>query len=173
MPRDSNQSLSEERIVAAALAIIDEHGWDGFSMRRLAQALDVWPMAVYRYYRDKDELIDAVVAAAADRVELPDDDDWHGRLRALLIEARAALGSVDRERAHRALESGAGERLSTAARAALGEAGFDRRTADRVWRALFGYAIGYPGFAGDRRDQFEFGLDALLEGLLVSRPSPA
>jgi AcrR family transcriptional regulator len=142
-------------------------------MRRLAQDLDVWPMAVYRYFRDKDELIDAVVAAAADRVELPDDDDWRDRLRGLVLEARAALGTVEREHGRRALDTAAGKRLTAAAHAALAEGGFDRRAGDRVWRALLGYAIGYPGFAGDRRDQFEFGLDALLDGVLVSRPSPA
>jgi AcrR family transcriptional regulator len=171
MAGNTPSGLSEERIVTAALAIVDEHGWDGFSMRRLAQELDVWPMAVYRYFHDKDELVDAVVAAAADRVELPDDDDWRARLRALLLDARAALGSVDRERGQRALDTAAGKRLTAAAQAALAEGGFDRRTGDRVWRALFGYAIGYPGFAGDRRDQFEFGLDGLLDGLLVSPPS--
>jgi AcrR family transcriptional regulator len=173
MARDTPPGLSEERIVAAALAIVDEHGWEAFSMRRLAQELDVWPMAVYRYFRDKDELIDAVVGAAAERVELPTEDDWRERLRALLIEARAALGDLDRDRAARALDTPAAKRLSAAAHGALAEGGFDRRTGDRMWRALFGYAIGYPGFAGDRRDQFEFGLDGLLDGVLVTRPSPA
>jgi AcrR family transcriptional regulator len=174
MARDtSQQQLSPERIVAAALAIVDAHGWDAFSMRKLAEELDVWPMAVYRYFRDKDELVDAVVAAAAGRVELPDDVDWRARLKALLVEARTALGTIDRDRSHRALDTAAGRRLTAAAHAALAEAGFDRRAADRAWRALLGYAIGYPGFAGDRRDQFEFGLDGLLDGVLVRLPSRA
>jgi AcrR family transcriptional regulator len=178
MPSDPTPGLSSERIVAAALAIVDEHGWDGFSMRRLAQELDVWPMAVYRYFRDKDELADAVVAAAAGRVELPDDVDWRDRLRALLVEARLALGGIDHDRAGRALETSAGRRLTAAAHAALAEGGFDKRPADRAWRALFGFAIGYPGFVGDRRDQFAFGLDRLLDGVLAaetasSRPSLA
>jgi AcrR family transcriptional regulator len=177
MTRAIPPGLTQERIVAAGLAIVDEHGWDAFSMRRLAEELDVWPMAVYRYFRHKDELVDAIVAAAADRVELPDDDDPRVRLRALLMEARVALNAIDRERAHRALDSPAGRRLTRAAHAALAEAGLDKRSADRAWRALLGFAIGYPGFAGDRRDQLDFGLDALLAGVLAPAllrpPSPA
>jgi AcrR family transcriptional regulator len=164
--RPTPQQLSSARIVAAALAIVDEDGWEALSMRRLAERLDVWPMAVYRYFHDKDELTDAVVAAAAERVRLPDDDDWLARLRGLLLEARAALGEVDREHARPALGTEAGTRLTVAALAALAEGCFDADRADRMWRALFGYAVGYPGLDGDDPDQFEFGLDRLLDGVL-------
>ncbi len=57
--------LSRERILDAALELVVDDGWNGLSMRRLAQELDVWPMAVYRYFRDKDELLDAVVEQLA------------------------------------------------------------------------------------------------------------
>jgi AcrR family transcriptional regulator len=162
------QQLSADRIVIAALGIVDREGWDALSMRRLAQELDVWPMAMYRHFRDKDELTDAVVAAAAARVELPDDEEWRPRLRALLLEARAALGDVERNHSGRALETDAGRRLTGAGHGALHEAGFGAGEADRVWRALFGYAVSYPGFAGDAPDQFEFGLDRLLDGVLAT-----
>src|SRR6185503_4133764 len=44
-PQRSPAGLSRERIVAAALAIIDAEGIEGFSMRGLAQALGVYPTA--------------------------------------------------------------------------------------------------------------------------------
>jgi TetR/AcrR family tetracycline transcriptional repressor len=55
--------LSRERIVDAAFRLLEQDGWDALSMRRLAQELDVWPMAVYRYFRDKDELVEALSRA--------------------------------------------------------------------------------------------------------------
>src|SRR3954470_5162375 len=54
--------LSRDRILNAARAVVEEDGLDALSMRRLAQELDVWPMSVYRYFRDKAELVDAVAA---------------------------------------------------------------------------------------------------------------
>src|SRR4051794_17134970 len=73
--------LSRERILDGALRLIEREGLGALSMRRLAQELDVWPMAVYHYFRDKAELLDAVAASAAGLVELPSPgDSWRGRL---------------------------------------------------------------------------------------------
>src|ERR687896_123729 len=86
--------LSEERIVEAALALVEREGWDGLSMRRLAQELDVWPMAVYRYFRDKDELLDAMLGAAADGVTIPPArGPWRKQMSDLLREVRRTLGT--------------------------------------------------------------------------------
>jgi AcrR family transcriptional regulator len=58
--------LTRAAIVEAALALVDEHGIDGLTMRALAKRLGVDPMAVYRHVRDKDALLgamcDAVIA---------------------------------------------------------------------------------------------------------------
>src|SRR3954466_5274956 len=84
--------LSRERIIDAAVGLLEEDGWDALSMRRLAQELDVWPMAVYRYFRDKDELVDALVDHAAGRMELPGTEgSWRERLRGPLAAARVPL----------------------------------------------------------------------------------
>lgn len=47
--------------MVAALAIIDESGVEALTMRRLGQALDRNPMAVYRHARDKDAVLDGVL----------------------------------------------------------------------------------------------------------------
>src|SRR3954462_15307587 len=84
--------LSRERIVETSFRLLEQDGWDALSMRRLAQELDVWPMAVYRYFRDKDELVDALVDHAAGRMERPaPEGDWRERLRGLLDAARVTL----------------------------------------------------------------------------------
>ena len=140
--------LSRELVLSTALELVDRDGASALSMRRLAQELDVWPMAVYRYFRDKDELTAALVDAAADRIEAPRRGSWRERLVALLRDARAALDADG---------AAARDRLADVALPILGEAGLD----DRAWRILFGYAI---GFAGSDED-FDAGLDLLLDGL--------
>lgn len=50
--------LSRELIVAAALAVLDEHGIDGVTVRAVAARLDVKAPALYWHVRDKQELLD-------------------------------------------------------------------------------------------------------------------
>jgi TetR/AcrR family transcriptional regulator, tetracycline repressor protein len=53
--------LSLDRIVAATLELVDEQGIGAASMRAVSARLGVRPMSLYRYVRDRDELLDAVV----------------------------------------------------------------------------------------------------------------
>src|SRR5215470_6014158 len=55
------------RLCGAAERLFAEHGPDGVSMRQLADALGCSPMTPYRYFRDKDDILAAVRAAAFDR----------------------------------------------------------------------------------------------------------
>jgi AcrR family transcriptional regulator len=71
---ESKEQLSRERIVATALAIVDEHGLDALSMRRLGAELGVDPMAVYYYVPNKEALLDAVVEAVMAEIDLSVDD---------------------------------------------------------------------------------------------------
>src|SRR5829696_2352994 len=54
---------ARERILKAAERIYRKAGVDALSIRRVAAAVDLTPMAIYRHFRDKDALIDALVAA--------------------------------------------------------------------------------------------------------------
>ncbi len=63
--------LDKDRIAAAALAIADKHGVDGFSMRAVANALDVTPMALYHHVRDKAALVTLLVDTAIRKHPLP------------------------------------------------------------------------------------------------------
>ena len=147
--------LSRERIVEAALAVVASEGLEALSMRRLAQELDVWPMSVYRYFRDKDELLDAVVEAAADEVAVAGGaGSWRDRIRDLLHQARAALGHEPARlgtRFARAMLTPGALRLSEAGLAILQEAGFEPDEAARAWRALCGYTFGFTAFDEDAR----------------------
>lgn len=60
-PRRAAHALDSASILHAALALLEEQG-EAFSMRALAQRLDVDAMAVYHYYAGKDELLLALMA---------------------------------------------------------------------------------------------------------------
>jgi TetR/AcrR family transcriptional regulator, tetracycline repressor protein len=157
--------LSRERIIESALEVVERDGWNSLSMRRLAQQLDVWPMAVYRYFRDKDELLDAISQAAAERVSVPSArGSWRSQMRKLLHESRRALGGQPPSRAQLAP---AGQLLSETGIRILHDAGLDRSDAATAWRALFAYALGFPA---DQQAEFEFGLECLLDGLEARLP---
>jgi AcrR family transcriptional regulator len=56
-----------EKLISAASKIFGEKGRDGFTMREVAGALGVSAMTPYRYFKDKEEILAAVRAAAFDR----------------------------------------------------------------------------------------------------------
>jgi AcrR family transcriptional regulator len=85
-------ALSRERIVAEAVALADEEGLDGLSMRRLAQRLSVDPMSLYNHVGDKDDLLDAMADAVVAEVVIPARTGaWSADLRATILAARAAM----------------------------------------------------------------------------------
>jgi len=85
-------ALSRESILQAALALIDRQGPQAFNIRELAQALKVFPSAIYWYVPSRNELISGAVALAMNGVA----DDlvtgrWQARLAALLRRYREVL----------------------------------------------------------------------------------
>jgi TetR/AcrR family transcriptional regulator, tetracycline repressor protein len=81
--------LSRERIVEAALDLVDRAGIQGLTMRALARELDADPMAVYRHVRDKDDLLGAMcdrLLVALDPIDL--GRGWEPQLRRLAEQVR-------------------------------------------------------------------------------------
>ncbi|MFL5895299.1 MAG: TetR/AcrR family transcriptional regulator [Thermoleophilaceae bacterium] len=154
---EGRQQLSRERILEAAAELAGREGIEGISMRRLAQELDVWPMSVYRYFRDKDELVDAV-AADVTRAAMTalGAGDWRTQLHELLGGVRAAIARDPHglgTRAARAFLEPEMLALSEAGVAILERAGFRGREGAAAWRALFSYTLGSASFSlGDTPD---------------------
>ena len=71
-------ALTREQILTAAVAIIDAEGVEALTMRRLGQALDRDPMAIYRHAADKDALLDGVVEHVAAELITPREPDRNG-----------------------------------------------------------------------------------------------
>jgi TetR/AcrR family tetracycline transcriptional repressor len=81
--------LSRDRIVEAALDLIDRAGLQGLTMRALAQELQADPMAVYRHVRDKEELLGAMcdrLLVALDPID--PEQGWEPQLRRLAEQIR-------------------------------------------------------------------------------------
>ncbi|MGQ5262646.1 TetR/AcrR family transcriptional regulator [Micromonospora sp. ZYX-F-536] len=85
--------LDPDKIVTSALRIADAEGLGAITIRRLAQEHGVTPMALYRYFRDKDDLLAALAERVLADVHLPEpsDDPWDRQLRALLAACLAAV----------------------------------------------------------------------------------
>lgn len=99
MTRHGTEELAVERrreIVQAALALLDEHGFDRLSLRRLATHLGMHAPGLYWYIESKQQLIDlmakAILADGLSHVgPLADDQSWEDWLVELACTVRHAL----------------------------------------------------------------------------------
>jgi AcrR family transcriptional regulator len=78
-------------VLQTAVALADQGGFDGLSMRKLAEQLSVVPMALYKHVADKDELLDGMVDLVFAEVEVPTDVEWRTAMRARATSMRDAL----------------------------------------------------------------------------------
>ncbi|GIJ42802.1 TetR/AcrR family transcriptional regulator C-terminal domain-containing protein [Micromonospora andamanensis] len=84
--------LTRERIIEAAVALLDEHGIDGLTMRRLAQRLAVTSTALYWHVKTKEDVLDLALDQIFGEVQLPGTgDDWRDDVRALTFRWRAVM----------------------------------------------------------------------------------
>ncbi|WP_407939063.1 TetR/AcrR family transcriptional regulator C-terminal domain-containing protein [Mycolicibacterium fluoranthenivorans] len=84
--RAKNPPLTEDQIVAAALAVIKAEGLEALSMRRLSRELGRSAMAAYWHVTDKQELLELVGRKLLSEVDIPpaDSGPWNERLRTVL-----------------------------------------------------------------------------------------
>jgi AcrR family transcriptional regulator len=84
------EPLTPQRIVDAALALVDDEGLAGFSTRRLGERLRCEAMSIYHHYPSKQHLLDAMVDRVIGSIEFPPaGGDPIGRVRALFDAYRA------------------------------------------------------------------------------------
>ncbi|MFI5527146.1 TetR/AcrR family transcriptional regulator [Kitasatospora sp. NPDC051853] len=85
--------LSRDRIVEAALAIVETEGLDALSMRRVAQELETGAASLYAHVSNKDELLEQLLDRVYGEiaVERPDPERWQEQLKDHLRRARTVL----------------------------------------------------------------------------------
>jgi AcrR family transcriptional regulator len=60
--------MTAQHIADAARKLLDEHGANGVTMRRVAAAVGITPMALYRHYANRDGLLNALADAGFDEL---------------------------------------------------------------------------------------------------------
>jgi AcrR family transcriptional regulator len=84
--------LSKERILRTAVALADADGVDSLSMRKIAEELDVVPMALYRHVANKEEMLDGMVDLAVAEIDPPETSlAWKEGMRRRILSARRML----------------------------------------------------------------------------------
>ncbi|MEM9458184.1 MAG: TetR/AcrR family transcriptional regulator C-terminal domain-containing protein [Myxococcota bacterium] len=203
MPRP--KKLSRDKILDAAIELIDAEGLEALSMRRLGERLGVEAMSLYRHVRNKAALLDAVHDALLGRMRIePSDGGWDAQLRQIARAFRALL------REHAAALPMFATRTATgpqalaqveAGLAILHRAGLCPARAMSTFQVIFAYVVGHSMFTyapaaatggtvdygslpadqfmhlrriaedpmPDAEQQFEQGLDLLIEGLRQTR----
>ena len=88
----TRKPLSRKRVLRAAIAHADKVGLEELSMRKLAEVLQVAPMALYRHIENKEDLIDAMIDVVFTEIEPPArDGEWRTAMRQRAISVRNAL----------------------------------------------------------------------------------
>lgn len=84
--------LSRRRILGEAVALADEHGIGGLTMRRLADRLGVEPMSLYHHVANKEAILDGITDLVFAEIEAPGTKGgWKDALRRRTVSAREAL----------------------------------------------------------------------------------
>jgi AcrR family transcriptional regulator len=142
----AHRGLTAERVVDAALRAADEGGIEAVSLRRLAEALDVTPMAIYRHVRNKSHLLDLMGGRLLEQVDLAPNElaTWQDRLRRLLGSYQAVVAAHPAAPLllSRPFVSPAVPRATEALLAIFRSAGFDAGQSARVLQVISGMLLG-------------------------------
>lgn len=97
---EKQRGLTRERLVDAALALINDEGLEGLSMRSLAERLDVKASSLYWHVRDRRELLELLAESILDGVGRPKRaGSWrHGVLAIGEALRRRVAGQKDADR---------------------------------------------------------------------------
>ena len=144
----TRRSLTRERVVAEALAVISADGAQALSMRAIAARLGVVPGALYRHVRSKEQLYDLVLDAVLAEVDCQADPGtpWVAQVAALARRLRTVLedhpGIAALLKARDPV-SPASLTLAEAFLAPLGAAGLPARQAALAFRLVYDYTVGF------------------------------
>jgi AcrR family transcriptional regulator len=162
MTTDTRIPLSRDRVIEAAVALADEHGLDGISMRKLGAELGVEAMSLYNHVDDKGDLFDGMIDHVFISIQIPDGElSWQDQTRLI------GQGAMDRFSAHPWVASLLMQRgnFGPAALAFMDHvvgilfaAGFNEEDVHHAWQMLASHTIGYAfqssGGAGVQEKDF-------------------
>jgi AcrR family transcriptional regulator len=209
--RSRREPLSRQRIIQAALRIMDQEGLEAVTMRRVGRELGVEAMSLYNHVTDKEDIFDGICEEVLAQFEVPEAEEWADAARLAAREYRRLLTAhpnvitLMTER-HRPFTNPDSLRAYEFALDLFRSAGLSEPDAVKAFHVFGGYILGFvtmqlglmvggpPDEAHARaheemarivesadlprlrealpylidcevEEQFEFGLDLLIEGL--------
>lgn len=88
----NKQPLTEQRITAAAIALLDLSGVGALTMRRLGSDLGVEAMSLYKHVASKDQLLEQVVEHMISEIKVPAaNENWRKAIHDRAQSAREVL----------------------------------------------------------------------------------
>jgi AcrR family transcriptional regulator len=109
----TREPLTRDRVIEAAMKVMDEEGLDAVSMRRVAREVGVEAMSLYHHVEDKEDLLDGICELVMAEFDFPEPvDDWaencrrgarawrnllqaHPAVMRLFAEQRGPVRSID------------------------------------------------------------------------------
>ena len=89
----SRPPLTKDRILGAAVDLVDRSGLEALTMRRLGSELGFEAMSLYKHVANKDEILDGMVELVVSRIEIPEEgSEWRNAMRRRAVSAREVLG---------------------------------------------------------------------------------
>jgi AcrR family transcriptional regulator len=83
--------LDRDRVLHAAVELVDREGLDALTIRRLGAELGVDAMSIYRHTASKNDLLDGLIDITMAELHLdPGAGDWRAQLHGLADQIRAA-----------------------------------------------------------------------------------
>lgn len=79
--KSSRTPLTRDSILQAAMHVADAKGLDALSMRQLGRELGVEGMALYHHYKNKEQLMEALLNAVHAEIVTPETPDWREAMR--------------------------------------------------------------------------------------------
>lgn len=91
-PRRSRARFTQAEVVAAALAVLDEHGLGAVTIRSVGARLGAAPMSLYSYFTSKHQLLDLMFAEVASRLYADaGHPTWQAEVNALCLRVRSQV----------------------------------------------------------------------------------
>jgi AcrR family transcriptional regulator len=152
---DARDPLSREALLEAALRIARREDLEKLTLKKLANEFGVTPMAVYRHFENKAEIIDGVLdrfvheAAVTNHEGADDPEDWQRWIRLTFAAMRRALLETPSVIALLGTSYSFGPGAMAVLEETLGvlrKAGLSQRAAVETFLTLVSYTIGAAGF---------------------------
>lgn len=94
MAADRRAPLNRDRVLLAAISLVDQDGIESLSMRKLGQALGVEAMSLYNHVASKDEILDGIADHVLSEIDLPAmNADWEEAIWRCGISAHDTLAA--------------------------------------------------------------------------------